>query len=105
MWVKIPDSERLIFHFNYQTFDLLKKLKQLFPACYTVYSIHFDRMCLGNKGNIQLVKNKLNQQTEGSNINEDERNMFEIVDHIICLSSFMEDLLINNYKIPSKKFL
>ena len=101
--IKVPDSGRLIFHFNYLTLDLFKKLKQFFPKCNTVYTIHLDRMCLGHKRNIRLVKDKLYQQPDRTSINEDERNMFESVDHIICLSTFMEDLLINDYKISAPK--
>ena len=102
-YIQNQDYGRLIFHFNYPICGLLKTLKKLFPACHTVYTIHFDRMCLGHKGNIRLVKDKLAQQQDGANLNEDERKMFENVDHIICLSTCMEDLLINDYKIPAEK--
>jgi len=67
-YINIPASDRLIFHFNYLSYELLKNLKKLFPVSYSVYSIHLDSMCLSYKGNIRLVKDKLNQQQQNEKI-------------------------------------
>lgn len=102
-YITTPVSGKLIFHFNYPTCNLLKTLKQLFPECYTVYTIHFDPMCLGYKGNLQLVKDKLIQLSEDENFYTNEKIMYEDADQIICLAAYMKELLVDCYKIPTQK--
>ena len=101
--IKIPASDKLIFHFNAPVCILILTLKRLFPESLTVYTIHVNRMCLGNKGNIQLVRDKFTQQENVFILPDNERQLFESVDHIICLSCFMKELLLDYYKISEEK--
>ena len=101
--IDIPVSDKLIFHFNTPFSDLLKILKKFFPDAYTVYTIHVDRMCLGYKGNLPLVKEILSKPESEDIFRGYEKQMFDCVDHIICLSNFMKELLLDYYHIPAKK--
>jgi len=102
-FIHISVSDRIIFHFNIPAYYLLKNLKKLLPKCDIVYTIHFISIWLQDKGNIRLIKDQVNQKQSSESMNNDEKQMFQEADHIICLSKFTKNLLIDDYKIAAKK--
>ena len=101
--IKIPVTDKLIFHFNTPVSNIMVILKKMFPESLIIYTIHVDQMCLANKGNILLVKEKMMNHHNNIIHPDDDKIVFESVDHLICLSKFMRDLLLNDYKIPENK--
>lgn len=108
----IQDTRRLVFHLNYtQNGSLAEALKKTFD-CKLVFTIHYLNWCFGLSGNITQFRNILATQE----INPDdglkksviesyrkEKELFDTVDQIICLSEHTRQILTDDYQIiPTK---
>ena len=108
----IKDKKGLIFHLNYnQKGQLAEELKKVFD-CRIITTIHYFDWCFKLLGNISHfrkilaseVNTKLNDVTEAVEESyKREKSLFEISDHIICLSKNTLQVLHDDYNINSDK--
>jgi len=106
----IKDTKDLVFHFNFNTCQLLaKELKAIFN-CKTVATVHYLRWTLeflGNVNPLHELKAKLEERTKSEKSTfatyKYEGLLFSEVDSIIALSNDMKELLISEYQIDSEK--
>lgn len=107
-----PDDD-LIFHFNYTwEYPLMHFLKEYYPQCKIVFTIHYQKWCFSLCGNVDLLKEVLNRQKnplkeEDARIIrenfEEEKKLYQYVDEVICLSRFTKEIVQDIYHIPAKK--
>jgi glycosyltransferase len=93
-------------------YPLLEKIKQDFPLCRTIYTIHYQKWCFTLKGNTSRFKHIIHKRKDEINteearktleIYEAEKKMYALADQIICLSEYTRQLLVAEYRIsPSK---
>jgi len=104
-------KKNMIFHLNYNhSLTLAEKLKKAFK-CKIVTSVHYFNWCFPFLGNVSQFRKAFSTwKTSLDNIEstvgktcEDEKEYFELVDNIICLSENMQQILIDDYKINSDK--
>jgi len=102
--LQIKDTNRLVFHLNYnQSSNLAEGLKMAFE-CKVITAIHYLNWCFSLQGNVSRFRNMLdnnNEQEMESFL--DEKKLFEIVDRVICLSSFTKEILLKDYRITPDK--
>lgn len=102
-----------IFHFNFnQSRHMISLLKEKYPLCKTIITIHYLNWCFMLKGNTSYFKTIVSKE-EPQLINKDEKSiwnefqsdkqLFHTVDQIICLSKYTYKLLHHTYKINKKK--
>lgn len=108
------DKESLpLFHLNYnyrKEESLSCILKQRFPTCKIITTIHYLTWCFSLSGNVSYFKRILSSPKELlsdsekriPNLYKSEYMYFQSVDKIICLSSFTYNLLTSVYKISEK---
>jgi len=102
-YIQIPTSDRLIFHFNRLFNNFHKTLKKKFPECRTVCTLHLDPISYSYKRKLRLTKQMLNQLQGAQSVQAKGKQMFDGVDHIICLSTYMQEVLIDCCKIPAER--
>jgi glycosyltransferase len=108
----ITERRNLIFHLNVtRCGKFAKELKNKFD-CEIVLTIHYLNWCLQLSGNLtrfrQLLETRqtVQEDMETERIIETiqkEKETFNTVDHIICLSKKTLQILQNDYKIKSEK--
>jgi len=108
----IQDTRRLVFHLNYtQNRSLAEALRKTFD-CKIVFTIHYFNWCFGLSGNISLFKNILvmhgtdkEDKIKKSVIESyrKEKELFDTVDRIICLSENTRQILTDDYQIMQDK--
>lgn len=109
----IPDSSNNIFMFNYSPCSLLmKSLKKTYPLSKQIYVIHDMFWALHLYGNVEAYINIL-QNKNHDNIKEEfaylldsyeeEKNMCDLADYIVCLSNDTYHLLIDQYLVHIDK--
>ena len=108
--IRIEDEN--IFHLNYlHNRPIASLLKQQYPDCRILLTIHYMDWCFTLKGNTSLFKRIL-AKTEGTKNNQEEEiyqdfqndsRLFKEVDRIICLSKYTSQLLYTTYNIPIEK--
>lgn len=108
----IEDKSNLIFHLNAnQSSKFAKELKKVFD-CKIVLTIHYFDWCFKLSGNLNHFRQlwKILQTVQSSedigNLKEEfqkEKETFEVVDHIICLSKNTMSILQDDYKIKPDK--
>jgi glycosyltransferase len=106
----IPTTENMIVHFNYlKSLPLLNSMKSTFN-CKTVSVVHYSDWFFLLNGNMSRLRSIL---VCGDNTDDfvaehvlksfgDEKLFFEASDHIICLASYMKDILCEEYKLKHK---
>lgn len=109
----LNDSPNLIFHFNYfQSDTLLYYLKRYFPLSGYLLTIHylcwgaiFNGDIISYKNTILRKKHKSIQKKYKDLINnyEREKDFFQAVDIVVCLSEDTYNLVKNLYGIDSNK--
>lgn len=108
----IENERKLIFHLNYnQKIGLAIELKKAFD-CRIVLTVHYLDWCFRLFGDLKrfreiietypIVQNKkvierIKEITQG------EKEIFQIVDHIICLSTITRQILQDDYRINPEK--
>lgn len=108
--VHVLDTNRLIFHLNYlQSKPLAEALRETFD-CKLVFAIHYFDWSFGLSGNITQFRQILAQtnvnQSNNKSIYESylkEKELFETMDQIICLSENTRQILQEDYKLESRK--
>jgi len=108
----IDDKIDLIFHLNYMdSKPLADALKTVFN-CKIVTVVHYLDWCFSLSGNVSRFSEILTSEEIDSNDEfkksifescRKEKDFFEIVDHIICLSENTRQILQNDYKIMPNK--
>ncbi|MDR2969559.1 MAG: TIGR04157 family glycosyltransferase [Tannerellaceae bacterium] len=109
----IEDSPDLFFHFNYTYHSsLLDGVKKYYPLSKSVFTVHYLNWSYELNGNISLFRKIIEQRTDKDisgkyrNVLEkynEEKDMFEKSDAIVCLSEDTRDLLAKEYSISSQK--
>lgn len=103
---------QLIFHFNFNHHGgLVSELKKRFPAAKTVCTIHYLNWCFKLNGNVSHFASLLESNKEKGqngtvdiwNEYENDKNYFNQVDRVICLSNHTKMLLIEQYKLQDDK--
>ena len=112
MQLYMPDTNRLVFHLNFNEHQLLADtLKETFD-CKIVSAIHYLNWGFALFGNVSQLRTILstqdtNQENEfEKSMNEPflkEKKLFETVDHVICLSEHTKQILNEDYQIASNK--
>lgn len=109
----IEADQENIFHFNYNHCEpLICLLKEKYPTCKAVLTIHYLGWCFNLKSNtsyfrkiIAATENDLKDENEKyvfKNYTE-EKSLFKLVDKIICLTNYTYGLLQQDYGISSQK--
>lgn len=110
-WFKlhIHNQKELIFHLNFHLKeDFAAELKKAFD-CKVVLTIHYFDWCFRLSGNIFRFRNILEAEQVKQDLNQLEESIrkdkefFQIVDHIICLSNNTRQILQDDYKINPNK--
>ena len=111
-YIEYEKGDLLIFHLNYQTsYPLIALMKQRFPNCKIIYTIHCQSWSLSLKGNISLFKRIIHSDSSSLNdkelrisqVYQKEKLLYAEVDKIICLSNFTKSLLMQEYEVPNDK--
>lgn len=103
----IEADQENIFHFNYNHCEpLICLLKEKYPTCKAVLTIHYLGWCFNLKSNtsyfrkiIAATENDLKDENEKyvfKNYTE-EKSLFKLVDKIICLTNYTYGLLQQDY--------
>jgi glycosyltransferase len=109
----IKDTNELVFHFNYNTYQLLaKELKTVFN-CKTVNTVHYVKWMLELNSNLSMLhtfKSKpqdLMSKYEKSLVKTDEYEnlLYKEVDKVIVLCQYMQNLLQSEYGIDRDKIV
>jgi len=101
----IPKNGNVIFHINYiDDLPIAVKLKEClnFPVISIVHFAQWQQIFEGNRKKLA----DLNIDKPSNNIEftlSQERNMYRLSDHIVSVTSYMKDFLVNEYAIDPKK--
>lgn len=106
-------ESKIIFHLNYSfEYHLIGLMKEWYPSCSVLYTIHYQDWCFLLKGNtsyyksiIHSDKTKLedNQEKKIFELYNQEKKLFEAVDRVICLSEYTYKLLQSEYDLVISK--
>lgn len=105
----IKDKKDLIFHFNFTQYgDFVDNLKKTFD-CKIVSVVHFSDWGTIVFDNLQRLRSILNEESpdnSGAELKrsfEIEKSYYAKVDHTICLSNYMYDVLCRDYELDATK--
>ena len=106
----IGNSNSFVFHLNYMSRELPKLLKKAI-VCKIILVIHYFEWSFSLEGNMKKMKrlleqhDKIDDSLEQSVLKcfDEEKKMMTQVDHVIGLTNYMEDILLNWYVIPPPK--
>lgn len=110
-YISVSTGDGLIFHLNYHKEHIMVPyMKERFPGCMTLLTIHYMTWCLKLKGNIiqfqkMLVKKDIITPVEAEILNNfnKERLAYFAVDKLICLSFYTKKVLMQIYQLPEIK--
>ena len=105
----INNHERLIFHLNlldYQNF--VNQLRNTFDCLIvsTIHSINWGFFFFDNLPRLRQIINETDPDQFEERMRksfEEEKSLFMSVDHIICISNYMHELLCREYGVDSQK--
>ena len=107
--MQIKDTENLIFHINYnQTGILAEELKRAF-VCRVVVVVHYSdwgAIIYDNQKRLQSILQDEKPDDFNKNLKktvEEEKLSYSKMDRIICLSNYMFDILLRDYKLDAAK--
>ena len=108
----INDKTDLVFHLNNnQSRTLAEELKKAFD-CRVIMTVHYFDWCLRLFGNVSRFRKLLTTQEADQedklektvkDLYCEEKEFFELVDHIICLSKNTQQILQKDYQINPEK--
>lgn len=105
----IKNKENLIFHLNYcQNGKLAEELKNTFD-CRIIAVSHFSEWSFkifDNLPRLRSILDNVKQESLGEDIKkafEEEKVYYTKVDHVICLSNYMKEILCKDYGLESSK--
>lgn len=108
----IEEKDQLIFHLNYiGYYDWIVWAKNDFPKCKFVLTIHYQEWCFLLNGNVSQFRKILQNQEISTNNQisevlhqvEIEQQLYNEVDHVVCLSYFTKTILRNYYNVSDRK--
>ena len=105
----IPNSQKIVFHFNYLADEYLAYwIKELFPSCLTVLTVHYNEWSIKYKGDLnEFIKNRNQNTNDNKDITELEievsKRMMKYCDKIICASLNSRNILRKIYHIAPLK--
>lgn len=113
LYCPIAESESVFFLLNYSSHQaLIPCMRVAFPACRIYFAIHYQDWCFSLNGNVSRFREILQTEdvdtldTVGKEVRESyrkEKETYEQVDKVICLSRFTERLLWDDYRIAPDK--
>ncbi|CAK7038678.1 MAG: D-inositol-3-phosphate glycosyltransferase [Peptostreptococcus russellii] len=113
LYLHITDCYDNIFILNHtQSENLIVSIKEYFPKSKVVCIIHGQEWCselLGNTELLYKIIKERNYKVQNNTYNDvisgfqREQKMYQLADHIICLSEDSLNLLTNLYNIPINK--
>ena len=110
--MQIKKEEPVYFLLNYTKHHLMiPEIKKTFPSCQITFVIHYQNWCFALNGNIKQIQSLLKKDKYTLNSKEqgilksfyNEKQAYELVDRVICLSHFTENLLWKLYEISPDK--
>ena len=110
--MQIKKEEPVYFLLNYTNHHLMiPEIKKTFPSCQITFVIHYQNWCFALNGNIKQIQSLLKKDKYTLNSKEqgilksfyNEKQAYELVDRVICLSHFTENLLWKLYEISPDK--
>ena len=107
----IGDKKDLIFHMNYMDCKPLVDYLKITFDCKIVLTIHYLDSLIALSGNINLFRRIISQPDDLSDEREKfvketflkEKEMFNVMDKIICLANHTFDLFHKDFQIDKKK--
>lgn len=108
----IAPNRELIFHFNYSYHIwLAEALKNRFPRCRTILTLHYLPWCFDLSGNIHRFRAILSQEEKERDILErqiyeeylNDKRFYNEVDKVICLCGETQSFLYEIYNVPIEK--
>ena len=109
----LRQDEDVIFHFNYFRYEsVVDLLREHFPFCKMVFTIHYFYWCFLIDGNTDYFKEIITKpegdlnvfiEKEVSDIYQKEKAFLEKMDHVFCLAEYARNLLLTEYRIPNFK--
>lgn len=106
----IQDKKELIFHLNYhQNIYLVEALKKAFEDCKVISVAHFSDWGFTVFDNLLYLRDILKEEHSGSfgekvkKSFEEEKLYYSKVDHTICLSEYMRDVLSQDYALDETR--
>lgn len=106
----IQDKNKLIFHLNYhQNICLVEELKNAFDNCKVISVVHFSDWGFVVFDNLQRLRDILKEKlldSSGEKLKKsfkEEKLYYSKVDHTICLSDYMQDILYRDYDLDTTK--
>ena len=105
----ITDNEDLIFHLNYfQNCKLAEELKKAFicKVILTIHSFNWSFEIFDNRQQLRYILNKEQNYSLHEGLKksvEEEKSLYSKVDHIICLSNYMKEILCSEYGLCDSK--
>lgn len=108
----IKKEESVYFFLNYTNHRLMiSEMRKTFPSCHIYFTIHYQNWCFSLNGDVNQIKKLLkknkyelsSQEQIILNSFHEEEQTYELVDRVICLSHFTENLLWHLYKISPNK--
>lgn len=101
-----------VFHLNfYQDVAIVRSLRSRQIRCVVCFTVHYLNWCFVLKGNRTYFHFILSQDATKRSLKEIdvfdaftvEKEMFNYVDYVICLSKSTKEILINDYQVPIAK--
>ena len=113
LYFPITENGSVFFLLNYSSHHvLIPQMRAAFPSCRIYFTIHYQEWCFSLNGNVSRFKEILQTQdvdrldSVGKEVLESyrkEKETYEQVDKVICLSRFTERLLWDEYRIAQDK--
>jgi glycosyltransferase len=108
----ISDFEENIFHFNYMDEVFFPELlKKQYPQSRLILTVHYIDWCFTLKGNAAQFNKIINFGEINPNTKEEQtykeyvnnKQLFSIIDNIICLSLYTQQFIVDHYTVPKEK--
>ncbi|WP_279136531.1 glycosyltransferase, partial [Parabacteroides johnsonii] len=113
LYFPIAVDEPVFFLLNYTSHRvLIPEMRAAFPYCRIFFTIHYQEWCFVLNGNVSLLQKIMSVSDRNILDSKElevyesflrEKQMYNQVDKIICLSHFTEELLWKEYEIPEDK--
>lgn len=112
----IPDGEEIVFMFNHSpSADFIRAMKGYYPKSKTVFVIHDQGWCASLMGDARLLEKVLrhkaakgvpeNVAADVRSYCEQERDIYGLVDRVVCLSDSTERVLRDEYGLAEPKLV
>jgi glycosyltransferase len=108
----ISDSEENIFHLNYlHEIFLCELIKKQYPQSRLILTLHYLNWCFVLKGNAKQFHQIINKEVASLDEKEtqvyreytNDKQIFSVVDNIICLSCYTQQFLADYYAVSKDK--